>query len=330
MEWPRTEEVCPRVVSGEIVVILRFLLFPGFLFLFLLAFFIEWFDRKLVAKFQNRYGPLHIGPKGLLQPLADFIKLLSKEDITPASADKVPFFLMPLLMFALAITPLFCIPMDDHSALISFEGDLIVVMFIMTLTALLLFIGAWVSTNRFGTIGGIRTGLQLFGYEIPLNLVMVGPAIGASSLSISRVVQHQVGGIWFVLTQPVGFAVFAVCLLAHLQRAPFDIPKADTEIVGGWLVEFSGKKLGLIRLAKNFELVLAGSLMTSLYLGGPWGLGYHNSFIYLIKLFACVFILSNLRALFARYRIDQLLVGAWKYLTPLALLQIGLVEMLPW
>ncbi|MFQ6094782.1 MAG: NADH-quinone oxidoreductase subunit H [Candidatus Bathyarchaeia archaeon] len=318
------------MVSEEIVALRQLFLFPGFLFLFFLAFFIEWFDRKLVAKFQNRYGPLHIGPKGVLQPLADFVKLLSKEDITPASADRLPFFLMPLLMFALAMTPLFCIPITDYSALISFEGDLIVVMFIMTLTALLLFIGAWVSTNRLSTIGGVRAGLQLFGYEIPLTLVMVGPAIGAGSLSISRIVQQQIGGTWFILAQPLGFAVFAVCLLAHLQRVPFDIPEAETEIVGGWLVEFSGKKLGLIRLAKNFELVLAGSLMTSLYLGGPSGLSQPNPFMYLIKLFACVFILSNLRALFARYRIDQLLVGAWKYLTPLALLQICVVEVLPW
>lgn len=318
------------MVSEEIAAILQVFLFPGFLFLIVLAFFIEWFDRKLVAKFQNRYGPLHVGPKGILQPFADFIKLLSKEDITPASADDKPFLLMPLLMFALAVTPLFSVPITGRSALVSFEGDLIVVMFIMTLTALVIFIGAWVSTNRFGTIGGVRAGLQLFGYEIPLNLVMVGPAVAAGSLSISRIVQHQTGGIWFVLTQPLGFVVFAICLLAHLQRVPFDIPEAETEIVGGWLVEFGGRKLALIRLAKDLELVLAGSLMTSLYLGGPSGFDNLHVLSYLIKLLACVFILSNLRALFARYRIDQLLVGAWKYLTPLALLQIGIAGVSPW
>jgi NADH-quinone oxidoreductase subunit H len=318
------------VVSEEITAILQVFLFPGFLFLVVLAFFIEWFDRKLVAKFQNRYGPLHVGPKGILQPFADFVKLLSKEDITPESADKMPFLVMPLLMFALSVTPLFSVPITDHSALVSFEGDLIVVMFVMTLTVLLLFIGAWVSTNRFSTIGGVRTGLQLFGYEIPLNLVMVGPAVATGSLSISRIVQQQTDGIWFLFTQPLGFVVFTICLLAHLQRVPFDIPEAETEIVGGWLVEFGGRKLALIRLAKNLELVLAGSLMTSLYLGGPAGLGNLSALTYLLKLLACVFALSNLRALFARYRIDQLLVGAWKYLIPLALLQIGIVEVLPW
>jgi len=318
------------MVQRELMAILEVFFFPGFLFLFSLAFFIEWFDRKLVAKFQNRYGPLYVGPKGILQPIADFLKLLSKEDITPAMADKVPFALIPLLMLTFSMTPLFCIPITSSSALISFEGDLIVVMFIMTLTALLSFLGAWVSTNRFSTIGGVRTGLQMFGYEVPLNIVMIGPAIGAGSLSISGIVEWQSRGVWFIVTQILGFAVFSLCLLAHLQRVPFDIPEAETEIVAGWLVEFSGKKLALIRLAKNFELVLAASLMVSLYLGGPTGTLLPNPLTFLIKLVFCTFILSNLRALFARYRIDQFLAAAWKYLIPLALLQISLVEVSLW
>jgi len=280
------------MVPEEIMAILRVFLFPGFFFLFCLAFFTEWLDRKLVAKFQSRYGPLQAGPKGILQPIADFIKLLSKEDITPAMADRAPFAATPILMLALAMTPLFCVPMSSIPALVFFEGDLIVVMFIMSLTALLIFVGAWVSTNRFSMIGGIRAGLQMFGYEIPL--------------------------------------ILSFCLLAHLQKIPFDIPEAESEIVSGWLVEFSGKKLALLRLASDFEMVLAASLMVSLYLGGPSGLWQPNILVYFIKLILCVFILSNLRALFARYRIDQLLAGTWKYLTPLALLQISIIKILTW
>ena len=318
------------MVSEEIAILSGILLFPGFLFLFSLAFFTEWLDRKLVAKLQNRYGPLHVGPKGILQPVADFIKLLSKEDITPARADRGPFVAVPVLMLALAMTPLFCIPVSSLSALVFFEGDVIVVMFIMSLIALLVFIGAWVSTNRFSTIGGIRAGLQMFGYEVPLNIVMIGPAIAAGSLSISGIVEWQSQNIWLVLTQPLGFVILAVCLLAHLQRVPFDIPEADSEIVAGWLVEFSGRKLALLRLASDFELVLAASLMVSLYLGGTSALWHLGPFAYFIKLITCVFILSNLRALFARYRIDQLLSGTWKYLTPLALLQISILKLLAW
>ena len=310
----------------EIATLLQILLFPGFLFLFFLAFFSEWMDRKLVAKFQNRYGPLYTGPKGILQPVADFLKLLAKEDITPAATDKVLFSTVPILVLALSMTPLFLIPMADYSALIWFEGDLIVIMFITTIVIIALFMGAWASTNRFSTVGGIRVGLQMLGYEIPLTIAMIGPAISGKSLSVTRIVQSQTGGLWYVITQPLGFAIALICLLAHLQKVPFDVPEAESEIVAGWLTEFSGKKLALLRLAKNFELVLAGSLLVSLYLGGPSGLWLpHPSLYFFLKLMVCIFILSNIRALFARFRIDQVLEGAWKYLTPLALLQVILV-----
>jgi NADH-quinone oxidoreductase subunit H len=318
------------MVSDEIMLLLEIFLFPGFTFLFSLAFLTEWLDRKIVAKLQNRYGPLHVGFKGILQPVADFVKLLSKEDITPGRADRGPFVATPVLMLALAMTPLFCIPIDSLSALVFFEGDLIVVMFIMSLVALLVFIGAWVSTNRFSTIGGIRAGLQMFGYEVPLNIAMIGPAIASGSLSISGIVEWQSQNVWLILIQPLGFAILSLCLLAHLQRVPFDIPEAESEIVAGWLVEFGGRKLALLRLASDFELVLASSLMISLYLGGPSALWHLSPFIYFIKLIMCVFVLSNLRALFARYRIDQLLSGTWKYLTPLALLQISILKLLIW
>lgn len=310
----------------EIVTLLQIFLFPGFLFLFSLAFFSEWVDRKLVAKFQNRYGPLYTGPKGVLQPVADFFKLLAKEDIIPAATDKALFSIVPILVLALSMTPLFLIPMADYSALVWFEGDLIVIMFITTLVIVAMFMGAWASTDRFSTVGGMRVGLQMLGYEIPMTIAMIGPAISGKSLSVSGIVQSQVGGFWYLITQPLGFAIALVCLLAHLQRVPFDVPEAESEIVAGWLVEFSGKKLALLRLAKNFELVLAGSLLVSLYLGGPLGFWLPHPFLYFfVKLIVCIFILSNLRALFARFRIDQVLMGAWKYLTPLALLQIILV-----
>ena len=295
--------------------------YPGFLFLFSLAFFTEWLDRKIVAKFQSRYGPLHVGPKGILQPIADFVKLLSKEDITPAMAE-APFMAMPVILLALAITPLFLIPIAGSEAPVSFEGDLIIVMFIMSLISLLVFIGGWASTSRFSTVGSMRAGLQMFAYEIPMNLAMIGPAVSARSLSISRIVGWQAGGIWNLLIQPVGFAVLTICLTAHLQRVPFDIPEAESEIVSGWIVEFSGKKLALIRLAKNFEFVLASSIIVSLFLGGPYGPWPLSPLTFLAKFLICVFILSNLRAAVARYRIDQLLSGAWRFLTPLALLQV--------
>jgi NADH-quinone oxidoreductase subunit H len=326
LEQRRAKKVCDRMALEELTTLFQLFLFPGFLFLFSLAFFSEWVDRKLVAKFQNRYGPLYTGPKGILQPLADFLKLLAKEDIVPAAADRSLFASTPILVLALSLTPLFLIPIADYSALVWFEGDLMVIMFMMTMAVIAMFLGAWASTDRFAVLGGMRLGLQMLGYEIPLVIAMIGTAIAGRSLSVSGIVQSQVGGPWHVMTQPLGFGVTLVCLLAHLQQVPFDIPEAESEIVAGWLVEFSGKKLALLRMAKNLELVLAGSLLVSLYLGGPLGFWLpHPSLYFFLKLVLCIFILSNLRALFARFRIDQVLAGAWKYLVPLALLQIVLV-----
>jgi len=309
---------------------LDILLFPGLLFLLSLAFFSEWVDRKVVAKLQNRVGPQYTGPWGILQPFADFVKLLSKEDITPVAVDRLMFSLAPILILSLSLMPLFLIPIADCSALVWFEGDLIFIMFVMTLRIIIIFMGAWSSTNRFSTIGGTRAVLQMLGFEIPLTIAMTGPAISARSLSLSRIVQSQAVGSYFLLTQPLGFVIVTVCLLAELQMTPFDIPKAETEIVAGWLVEFSGKKLALLRLAKDFELVLAASLIASLYLGGPLGpWQLHSALYFFTKLVVCILILSNLRALFARFRIDQVLLGTWKYLTPLAFLQIILIELVP-
>jgi len=318
------------MVPEEMMPILSVLVFPGLGFLFTLALVSEWVDRKIVARLQNRVGPLHTGPGGILQPLADLLKLLSKEDIVPAAADPVMFATIPILTLALAVTPLFLIPIASPSALVGFEGDLVFILFVMTLIALTLFLGAWASTNRFSTLGGLRVALQMLGYEIPLTLAFIGPAIAANSLSVSQIVHAQAGGLGYLVTQPLGFAVLVVCLLAELHMVPFDVPEAETEIVAGWLVEFSGKKLALLRLAKDFELVLAAALMTALYLGGPTGPGTLPPVVYfVVKLLPCVLILSNLRALFARFRIDQVLQGAWKYLTPLAILQVVFIELAP-
>jgi len=319
------------MVQEEIICLLRILLFPGFLFLISAAFFYEWVDRKFVARLQNRYGPLHTGPEGLFQPFADFVKLLSKGDITPYAADKLLFSAVPIFLLSLPLTALFCIPMTSYSALISFEGDLILVMFVTTLIVVSVFIGAWSSTNRFSTVGGLRAGLQMLGYEIPMTIAMAGPVIVAKSLCISKIVQWQTTGLWFILTQPLGFVIVSISLLAELQKIPFDIPRAETELVAGWLTEFSGRKLALLRLAEDLEFVLAGSMLASLYLGGPSGFWFMPPFIFFIaKLTICILVLSNLRALFARFRIDQLVRGVWKYLTPLALLQIILVELISW
>jgi len=318
------------MTTAEVILsILQVLIFPGTLFLLALAFFYEWINRKFFARLQNRYGPLYTGPWGILQPLADFLKLLSKEDIMPITADTVLFSLAPIFYSALPLTAMFIIPVVGQTGLIAFEGDLIFVLFLFTLIAVTIFLSGWCSMTRFSVIGGVRAALQMLGYEIPMALAIVGPAIAAKSLSISGIVEWQQSNmIWNVLLQPLGFAILVICLLAELGYVPFDIPEAETEIVAGWQTEYSGRKLALFRLGKDLELVFVSALLVSLYLGGPQQVWIVPSIVtFLIKTIAVVLLFTLLRAVFARFRIDQMISGMWKYLLPLAILQIVLIQL---
>ncbi len=309
--------------------ILGLLVFPGLAFLITLAWFYEWLDRRFFARLQNRYGPIYTGLHGLLQPLADFIKLLAKEDIEPEAVDKPLFRSVPILILTLPLTSLFLIPINGVKAFVHFEGDLIFTLFIVHLMSTLAFLGGWSSTNTFSIVGGMRAAMQMLGSEVPLALVLVGPAIASGSLSITKIVDWQVTrGLWGVRLAPIGFSIAVLATLAGLEKVPFDSPKAETEIVAGWQTEFSGRKLALMRLGLNLELVLAAGLITSLFLGGPSGpVSLIPGVIwFLIKSTLIVLLLSTLRALFARFRIDQMVSGFWKYLVPLAILQIVILH----
>jgi len=283
-------------------------------------------DRKVYARLQSRYGPLYTGRWGFLQPFADFIKLLSKEDIEHSFVDKYAFRFVPLLLFTLPLTAIMCIPFSSvNDPIFSFEGDLIFILFILTMNAIFTFIAGWASTNRFSIIGGVRAILQLLGYEVPLTIALICPAILANSISIKELVAWQAVHFPFILLQPVGFGVAIIALMAELELVPFDIPEAETEIVAGWMTEFSGRKLALIRLSKNIKMVLTASLLASVYLAGPNGLLPTLSVLwFLLKVLFIVLIFSSLRASFARFKIDQMLSGSWKYLLPISLIQVAL------
>ena len=319
---------------------IQVLLFPGLSFILSYTLYAEWLSRKTVARLQNRTGPLHTGWQGVLQPLADFIKLLVKEDITPAAAQANIFNYTPLIIFAIPLASTFLIPIQSitnlygYEPVAAFEGDLIIVLFLMSINVLAVFLAGWSSGNLFGAVGATRVALMMLAYEIPLGLVAISPAIMARSLSIVKIVDWQASSIQSFLAAPtlpgimlglvmlIGFAIYAVCLLAELEMRPFDMSEAETEIVHGWQVEFSGVKLALLNSGHNIKLVLAAGLLTSLYLGGPTGPVLPPVVWFVIKTSICVMILSNLSALFARFRIDQMVDGAWKYLVPLAVLQV--------
>jgi NADH-quinone oxidoreductase subunit H len=320
--------------------IISIVVFPGVLFIIAYALYGNWLSRKTVARLQNRRGPMHTGPFGLLQPFADVVKLLAKEDITPGAANTAVFTTAPVAIFALALAAVFMIPIQSitnlyaYTPILSFEGDLIIVLLILSLIVLNVFLAGWSSSNAFGAVGATRVALATLAYEIPLVLVMLGPAILAGSLSIGNIVDWEVRSVQTFLTAPslngiglavvmlIGFGLCVFSLLAETEMRPFDMAEAETEIVHGWQVEYSGKKLALLTLARDVKIVLASALLTSLFLGGPAGPILPPIIWFFIKTTLCILVLSNLSALFARFRIDIMLRWAWEYLTPLAVLQV--------
>ena len=324
-------------------VLLYLLVFPGVLFLFAFSTFAEWFDRKVYARLQNRIGPLHTGRAGLLQPVADFVKLLCKEDITPTGADKGIFNALPLFSFAAALTAFLMIPIFRvHLPFTSFPGDLIVIIYVLSIPTIVYFLAGWHSTNYFAMLGSFRNLTQLFGYEFPLFLALLAPAMlaGAWQGDVWMSANWQISSIGsFYMQHPylipvnvIGFIVALIALQAKLERVPYDAPEAETEIVAGALTEYSGKKLALFRLTIDIELVTGSALIAAIFLGGfvlpPVMLGTFDasailSFVlFVLKTLFVISLLSLMRALMGRLRIDQTIAFSWRWLAPMSLLQI--------
>jgi len=309
--------------------ILYLVVFPGLLFLFVYSTFVEWFDRKVYARLQNRMGPTHTGKSGLLQPIADFIKLMAKEDIVPDKADRRLFTVLPVVGLAVVITAGLLLPVWNIDLAvagpISFPGDLIVMLYLLSLPTLVLFLAGWSSTNAFSIIGGTRVLTMLFGYEVPLFLSVLSPAVLAGSWRMAEIAAFYRAHPLLILVNLIGFVVALIAVQAKLERTPFDIPHAETEIVGGTFTEYSGKKLAFFRLMADIEMVVAAGLLATVFLGG-FGGGILSAFAqFIVKTLGIVFLLSVLRAVTGRIRVDQVVSFAWKWLAPLAVLQLLIV-----
>lgn len=312
--------------------ILYLLVYPGFLFIFVYSTFAEWFDRKVFARLQNRMGPTHTGRFGLLQPVADIVKLLAKEDVVPERADKGLFKALPVFGLALASTAMLLMPVWHFDPAVpsftSFPGDIIVLLYILSLPTMVLFLAAWTSTSFFSTIGGARVLTMLFGYEVPLFLSVLSPAVLAGSWRLAEIARFFQARPLLLLVNLLGFLIAVICLQAKLERTPFDIPHAETEIVGGTLTEYSGKKLALFRLMIDVEMIAGAGLVAAVFLGGFGGGLWLGLLQFLAKTLFVIFLLSVIRALTSRIRVDQVVSFSWKYLAPLAVLQLLVVILL--
>jgi NADH-quinone oxidoreductase subunit H len=293
------------------------LVFPGFLFLSLFGLVAEYIDRKLYAQLQNRMGP------PWFQPLADFIKLLAKEDLVPAEADQQIFRALPVVAIAAVVTAFLYIPLWSTEALFSFYGDAIVVLYLLTIPTLTFFLAGWHSTSLFSTIGAVRALTQLFAYEVPLFLAILAPALLAGSWSLAEIARFYTAHPLYAALNIIGFFVALISLQGKLEKVPFDIPDAETEIVGGTFTEYSGRLLALFRMAIDIELVVGAALLAAVFL--PFGLTLPPAAgfaLFMVKIIGIIALLALLRTVLVRLRIDQMVHFCWKYLAPLALAQI--------
>jgi NADH-quinone oxidoreductase subunit H len=295
------------------------LIYPGFAFLLACALAFEWIDRRVTARLQGRIGP------PWFQPLADLVKLMAKEDLLPLGAREWVCAALPIASLAAVLTASLYVPVGGKVTS-AFEGDLIVVLFLLSIPALAYFVAGWVSVGVYSVIGGHRSLLQYFSYEVPFLMALSGPALLSGSWSIARIAGQQSRTIWGALVQPVGFLLAVIGLIGKLKRVPFDIPKAKSEIVAGPLTEFSGRKLALWQLTLHMKTVVGIFTLVNVFLGGS-GVSkvLPPPLTFGVKALLVLLLLSVIGVLYARLRIDQLANLGWRVLAPLALLQIAVV-----
>lgn len=290
--------------------LLSILIFPAGLTLILIGLFYEWIDRKLVARLQNRIGPRWF------QPFADVVKLFAKEQITPSIVNKILFFGLPVVALSGALTSSLYVPLIGLPPTHSFPGDLVVTLYLLSLLTLCTGLAGWNTSSRFSLVGTTRALTQMFAYEAPFLLALLGPALAARSWQISEINSYA-GSHWLLLSQPVGFVVILIGLMGKLELPPFDAPEAETEIVAGALTDYSGRGLALFNLGKSVELVVGLTLISAFYLGGLNGI-----LAFILKTLALLLIMSILQSVLTRLRIDQTVGLWWRYGALLVLAQV--------
>ncbi len=301
----------------------------------------SYLERKISAFMQARLGPMRVGPWGLLQPIADGIKLLTKEDFVPEKADRWIFFFAPYIAVAAAFIVFSVIPFGpDWGVITDINIGLLFVLAVSSVGVLALILAGWSSNSKYSLLGALRSSAQMISYEVAMGLSLIGALMFARTLSLSGIVSAQEGdSIWYLVYQPLGFLIFLVSGIAENNRAPFDLPEAESELVAGFHTEYSGFRWSLFFFAEYAAMVIISSVAVTVYLGG-WYLpfvyrlteakGYHNLYVivsllvFLVKLSAILYLYFWLRWTLPRFRYDQLMDIGWKWLIPAALINITL------
>ncbi len=303
-----------------------------------------YFERKVIGHMQVRLGPMRVGPHGLLQPIADGIKLFFKEDIIPAEADKPVFYLAPVIFMAASMINLAVIPFSSNFVIANINVGLLFIFAIAGLGVYGIFISGWASNSKYAFLGGLRSSAQVISYEIAIGLSLVGVMIKAGSLNLTDIVNAQEASRYgmYAIPQIVAFVVFTIAAVAETNRTPFDLPEAESELVAGYFVEYSGFRFALFFLGEYIAMFIMASLAAVCFLGGwtlPWYVTKALPFLtyvpgivwFLLKVYAFIFFYYWIRATVPRYRYDQLMAIGWKILIPIALANIlvtGLVKIL--
>jgi NADH-quinone oxidoreductase subunit H len=280
-----------------------------------------WLERRLLAVWQDRYGPNRVGPFGLLQVLADMIKIFFKEDWIPPFADKAVFVIAPAVIMVTALLSFAVVPFAPDISVVNLDVGVLFVLALSSMGVYSVVLAGWASNNKYSLLGALRAAAQMLSYEVYMGLSLMGVVLLAGSFNLATIVEQQ-RGLWFVVPQFIGFIVFMIAGIAETRRLPFDLPEAENELNAGFHSEYSGMKFGMFFVGEYIGITLVSALIATLFFGGWLGPVLPPIVWFILKtfVFLCFFIL--LRAALPRPRFDQLMAYGWKVMLPLALLNL--------
>ena len=283
-------------------------------------------ERRIIARMQARVGPDRVGPQGMFQPLADVVKLLTKEDVLPVAADRVLHYLTPIVTLVPVILVFAVIPVSPSVHLADLNIGYLYVAAVSSIAVYGVALGGWSSNSKYALLGGLRSSAQLISYELAQGLAALGVIAAAGSLSLVRIVNAQFP-VPFAIVQPLGLAVYLVASIAESSRAPFDLPEAEQELGAGYHTEYSSFRFALFMLSEYVHVIVSSALVATLYLGGWWPFagGILGAAAFALKMALLIFVFIWLRATLPRVRYDRLMAFGWKVLIPIALVQLAVV-----